>query len=269
MKHERIFLDPSDDRVYIDTYIAEDKSVTREAMLVIPGGGYGVVCHEREGEPVALAYLARGFNTFVLNYRVGTDRYPDQLIDASRAIVYIKRHAEEFGIDARRVYACGFSAGGHLAGSLAILWNEPRVAEVLGIGGGENRPRACVLSYPVVSAWLMTHTPSVENLIGAPYADIGDEDKDRISLERNVNDACAPLFIWHTAEDEVVPPIGSLTLCAKYIEQGLPVSLHVYPYGPHGLSLADHYCSCNLPQFVQPMAQGWVDESVAWLRSLK
>lgn len=270
MKHERIFLDPSDDRVYIDTYITEEQSVIRDAMLVIPGGGYAGVCHEREGEFVGLAYIARGYNAFVLNYRVGTDRYPSQLIDASRAIVYIKRHAAEFGIDPERVFACGFSAGGHLAGSLAILWNEPMVTEALGISGGENRPRACVLAYSVVSAWLDTHKPSFENLLGVPFADISDEVRDRVSLEKNVNDSCAPLFIWHTAEDEGVPPIGSLTLCAKYIEQGLPVSLHIYPYGPHGLSLADRYCACGLPdRYVQPLAQSWVDESVAWMRTLK
>ena len=276
MLHERIYLDPSDERVYIDTYVANDKTITRDAMLVIPGGGYHGVATVREGEPVALAYFAKGFNAFVLNYRVSgyaeqpeADAYPSQLIDASRAILHIKQNAEKYGIDPERVFAMGFSAGGHLAGSLAVLHSEPEVIAALGCAPGENRPRACVLSYPVVTAMANTHEGSFAHLMRKPFAEISEADRRRLSLEEQVDEHSAPLFIWHTAEDKAVPPIGSLLLAAKYIERSIPVSLHVYPYGPHGIALANLFTSGGNPNFVQPEAQGWLDTSVEWLNTLK
>ena len=131
MKHERIYLNDQE-RSYIDTYIADSKAI-RPAMLVIPGGGYCVVCGDREGEPIALDFFAKGYNAFVLNYRVGRvdDVFPKQLLDAGAAMVYIRNHAEEFGIDPRRVFAVGFSAGGHLCGSIATMYDYPEVKKPL------------------------------------------------------------------------------------------------------------------------------------------
>ncbi|MBQ8371648.1 MAG: alpha/beta hydrolase [Clostridia bacterium] len=269
MKHERIFLDKSDDRVYIDTYVADDTGFKREAMLVIPGGGYQMVCYWREGEPVALRYFAEGFNTFVLSYRVNGDRYPSQLLDASRAIVYLKDHADELGIDPEKIYACGFSAGGHLAGSLAILHKDREVLDTLGVPMGYNRPRACVLCYPVVTAAHDTHGGSFLSLVGKPVDEFTEDEKKKYSLERNVDSDSAPVFIWHTAEDQAVPPVGSLMLAKEYIDAKIPVALHLYPYGPHGIALGNKITVSDNPDFIQPMAEGWVDESIEWLRSLK
>ncbi len=269
MKHERIYLDPNDKRVYIDSYVADDTGYKREAMIVIPGGGYEMVCFSREGEPVALTYFAEGFNAFVLSYRVDNDRYPSQLLDASRAVIYIKEHADELGVDADKIYACGFSAGGHLAGSLAILHKDREVLSTLGIPEGYNRPRACVLSYPVVSASVNTHAGSFVNLVGKPLSEFSEDDKSKYSLERNVDADSAPVFIWHTAEDKAVPPVGSLMLAKEYLDEDLPVALHLYPYGPHGIALGNEISSAGNPDFIQPMAQSWVKESVEWIRSLK
>ena len=89
MLHERIYLNADDARVYIDAYVSE-RNVIRDAMLVIPGGGYAMVCADREGEPIALDFFAKGYNCFVLNYRCGTegDVYPKQIIDAGSAMIY-------------------------------------------------------------------------------------------------------------------------------------------------------------------------------------
>lgn len=264
----RVYLDPTDYRVWLDCYCDPDRG-TRPAMLVIPGGGYSEVCHEREGEPIALAFAERGLNAFVLNYRVGpTDHYPAQLIDASRAILYIRENATVLGVDPERVYAVGFSAGGHLAGSLAILHSDPDVLAALGIAKGENRPTAAVLAYPVVSCFTETHGPSFENLLGRPAFDIAAEERSAVSLEYNVGADSAPLFIWHTAEDEIVPTDGSLALAATYVRHRLPVMLHLYPYGPHGLALADKRTEAGNPAWVQPLAQRWVDDAVLWLDGL-
>ena len=270
MLHKRIYLDPTDERVYIDTYVTNTNFKRKDAMLVIPGGGYADVCTAREGEPIALAYVAEGYNAFVLNYRVGKDdHFPNQLVDASRAVIYIKEHADEFSINPDRVFAVGFSAGGHLAGTLAIMYDDPDVIEVLGISANENKPKGCVLSYPVVTANTdNTHKSSFEMLLGKSFADITDAEKVRFSLETRVTDASAPLFVWHTAEDTLVPPEGSLRLINEYVKRKIPVQAAIYPYGPHGVALANDITTDG-KACIQPIAEAWVLQSVQWMKTLK
>ena len=269
MKHERIYLDPTDDRVYIDTYVTNTNFKKKDAMLVIPGGGYINVSHSIEGEHIALAYLREGFNCFVLNYRVGkTDHFPKQLIDASRAVMYIKDHAEEFSINPDRVFAVGFSAGGHLAGSLATMHDDPAVREALGISADENKPRACVLSYPVISAVVeQIHKGSFVNLLGKPFDDITDEEKNKFSLELRVSEKSSPVFLWHTAEDTTVPPEGSLRLIDAYIKKKIPVQAAIYPHGPHALALSVEMTDYD-GNHLEPIASGWVKDSVCFLKTL-
>ena len=270
MLQERVFLDPADERVYIDVYVANNRIFLHDAILVIPGGGYSQVCTDREGEPIALSYLARGFNCFVLNYRVGAVPYPSQLIDASRAILHIRENAEKYSIDPKRVFAVGFSAGGHLAGSLAIFHNDSDVLSALGITEGENRPNGVVLAYPVVSAMYPTHRGSFINLMGGKeFQDITDDEKRKLSLELHVSDKSAPAFVWHTAEDTVVPPYGSLALVEEYVKAGVPVKFNLYPYGRHGIALANKITEFGNPLTIQPLAEGWVDDSIAFFNTLK
>lgn len=270
MLHERIFLDPNDDRVYIDTYVADNKTLLHDAMLIIPGGGYSSVCTAREGEPIAFAYLKKGYNCFVLNYRVNMVPYPAQLIDASRAILHIRENAEKYSVNPKCVFAVGFSAGGHLAGSLATLHNDPNVLSALGIAEGANRPDGVVLSYPVVSAMYATHHGSFINLLGGKeFQEITEEEKKKLSLEYHVNEKSAPAFIWHTAEDTVVPPFGSLVLAAEYVKAGVPVKMNLYPYGAHGVALANEVTANGKDTWHQPLAVGWVDDSVAFFNTLK
>ena len=271
MLHERIYLDKDDDRVYIDTYVVNDKSYKRDAMLVIPGGGYNAVCTEREGEPIALAYVAFGMNAFVLNYRVGGvgDVFPKQLIDAGRAIIYIKENAERFGIDPERVFTVGFSAGGHLSGSCAIMYDAPEVKEALGVTADENKPCASVLGYPVVTANTeITSQNTFKRLLGKPFSEITDAERKRFSLETAVNERSAPMFIWHTAQDTGVPVNGSLMLAQAAKDAGVNVTLHVYPYGPHGVALATKITECGKAAWVQPLAERWVFDSVEWLKTV-
>ena len=269
MLHERIYLDETDDRVYLDTYVGDIRNFARDAMLVFPGGGYRNVCSDREGEPIALAYLAKGFNAFVLNYRVGKegDVYPKQLIDAARAVIHIKANAEKYNIDPDRIFAVGFSAGGHLAGSLGLMASRPEVLDALGATKEDVKIKGMVLSYPVVTALADTHIRSFERLSGFPFDEIPDDLRRKYSLETCVDENSPAAFIWHTATDASVPPIGSLSLCAKYIEKKRPVALRIYPYGCHGIALADKYSNYN-EAAVEPLAQGWLSDSVDFINSL-
>lgn len=267
----RISLDPTDARVYIDCYVPEQPRVAaRPAMLVIPGGGYQGLALDREGEAIALAFASRGLSAFVLSYRVGgaDDRFPKQLIDASRAMLYIRTHAKELSVDPARVYAVGFSAGGHLAGSLATMHAIAEVTEPLGIENEENRPTAVILAYPVVSAYEHAHTTSMKNLSGFEFDEIPEDLRRRISLERNVNERTCPMFLWHTAEDPWVPATATLQLAEALLSRHIPVMVHLYPHGPHGMALANAVTRAGNDAWVDPLCEGWVDTACVWFDRL-
>ena len=263
-----LYLDKTDENIRLDVYVSSDTispAPPRAAVLILPGGGYSY-CSHREAEPIALAFLSKGINAFVLYYRTGTAEYvyPRQLIDASAAILHIRENSAEYGIDPTRVAVLGFSAGGHLAGSLALMHSEREVLAALGIKEGDNRPDAAVLCYPVVSAYRPTHENSFKNLMGKPFDDLTDAEREKLSLERRVTEQSPPMFIWHTATDSAVPPVGSLHLAEAYLSAGVPVSLRLYPKGPHGLALANRLTMGN-PIHVEPTAERWVDETVEFL----
>ena len=269
MIYNRLNLELFGRHLELDTYLEEGAS-DKDSVLIFPGGGYQNLSKEREGVAIANAYFERGFNAFVFHYSVGADyKYPDHLTDASFAITYLKSHAEELGINPERIFTVGFSAGGHLSGSMAILHKNPEVLQALGIEKGDNKPCGAILSYPVVSAITDTHIGSFVMLSGKPFAEITDAEKDMLSLEKNVDEDSAPVFIWHTSEDNGVPVIGSLKLAEAYYAINRAFSLHVYPYGPHGIALANEETSDGNESWIQPLAESWVDESVRWIKSLK
>ena len=255
--------------IELHTYVEEGKS-NKDAVLIFPGGGYAMLSTDREGVAIANAYYERGFNAFVLHYAVGAKhKYPSHLIDASFAITYLKKNSDKLGIDPERIFTVGFSAGGHLSGSMAILHKDPEVLAYLGIEKGDNKPCGSILAYPVVSANVDTHEGSFVMLAGKPFCAITPEEKKKLSIEDNVDEDSAPVFIWHTSNDSCVPVLGSLKLAEAYYSIGRAVTLHVYPYGPHGIALANEETSCGNSEWVQPLAQGWVDESVRWIKAVK
>ena len=269
MKHERIYLNPDDDRVFIDTYV-KNLGKNLPAMLVIPGGGYAAVCTEREGEPIALDFVAKGYNAFVLNYRVGKpgDVFPKQLLDAGAAMIYIREHAEEFCIDPERVFSLGFSAGGHLCGTLATMFDYPEVKEAYGEKYKLVRPTGVVLCYPVTTLTCETHVSSFKNLLGRPSGEFTEDEVNRYSLDKVVKADSSPMFVWHTAEDALVPVQGSLTLGLALTRAHVPYRLSVYPYGPHGLALSTKVTECGNSAYAQPMAKCWTADAVEWMATL-
>lgn len=265
MIHEKIKLDTGNAELYI--YKA-NTSKNNNAILVIPGGGYGTVCTDREGEPVALAYLARGFNAFVLHYSVGKDAPVNcPLAEASAAIAYIKRNSASLGIDPDRVFAVGFSAGGHLCGSLATLWHRSEIIEKAGIKFGENRPTAVALQYPVITAFEGAHINSFKNLLGTQNPT--KEQLEYYSLEKHVDERSSPAFILHTAQDQLVPVENSLCMAQAYAKASVTFELHVYPYGPHGICLANEVTEAGNPAYVVPQAARWVEDSIVFFNSIK
>ena len=258
-----------DEYSYMDAYIADEtKDYTRKAMLVIPGGGYYEICSDSEGEPVALAFLSHGFNRFVLHYAVERKKaFPIQLIEASTAIKHIKDNAAQYGIDKSQVFAVGFSAGGHLAASLAVLWNMPEIYDALDMPYGYNKPKGVILAYPVITGFQYAHKASIENLLceDAPSKN----DIDKVCIERHVSADSIPIFAVHAANDDLVPVQNSLMIARAYADKSIPFELHIYPRGGHGFALGNEVTWEGKKERLSYGISDWIDNAVRWSENLK
>ena len=208
------------------------------AVLICPGGGYYFCCN-REGEPIALNLLSKGFVCFVLYYSVGeSSRFPNALLDAAWAMKTIRDNCYDFGIDPEKLSVMGFSAGGHLAASISTMYNKDEILESdLSIMPDEVRPNASVLCYPVISGVEDTHLGSFYNLAGTDEPD--NDTLVNLSCEYYINEKTPPAFIWHTANDETVPVINSLVYAEALAANNIPFEMHIYEDGPHGLATCD------------------------------
>ena len=252
----------------LTTYVATDtpelKKAPRRAIIVCPGGGYHFLS-DREAEPIARFYMAKGLNAFILRYSVeetATNYTP--LIEAALAIKHVRENAEKYNVDPNYVFIVGFSAGGHLAASTGILWNIPEVKAALGDAPeGIAKPTGMILSYPVITAGPKAHKGSIHRLCGSTTAT--EEEMDRFSLEKHVDETTSPAFIWHTFEDKTVPVENALLLASALKENNVPFELHIYPYGPHGLSLANEETAGGRPAMNVPHLQNWTELSYNWI----
>lgn len=232
----------------IMTYLHDDGQ-TRPCMLVVPGGGYCVVS-PTEGEIVAKRFYEKGYQAFVLTYTTNLlmmeplKKQPMQ--DLSRAIRYIRKHAEEFCVDPDRLVICGFSAGGHLCASVCVHYED--VEDVCeDYTNISNRPDAAILSYPVITSGEMAHKDSFCALLGmkpdpetgAHICTASEEELEYMSLEKHVTPDTPPCFLWQTATDEAVPVENSYLFAEACRKNGVLHAHHVFSQGRHGLSLAN------------------------------
>ncbi|MBS3822083.1 MAG: alpha/beta hydrolase fold domain-containing protein [Planctomycetes bacterium] len=224
------------------------------AIIVCPGGAYGHLA-DHEAEPVARWLTRIGVAGLVLRYRVAPHRHPLPVADVQRAIRLTRVRLDEWNIDPQRVGVLGFSAGGHLAASAATMFDRPTPGCGDAVDGESARPDAAVLCYPVILGEPYGHEGSRRNLLGPEPAE---RDVEEFSRDRLVSDQTPPTFLWHTADDPVVNVQNSLSFAASCREHGVPVELHVFPHGMHGIGLA----------FGHPSAGAWTSLCEAWLRSV-
>ena len=193
-------------------------------MLVLPGGGYSHY-GEHEAEPMAQWLAGLGLHAFTLHYPVGT-RHPGPLDAARSALTWIHDGDHGLEIDRSRVAVIGFSAGGHLAAHLVTT---------LAAEGSPLLPAWLVLGYPVVTFDADGHQGSAVNLLGP---DASPELLAQHSPLEHLSAVHPPTFLWHTADDAVVPLAGTLRYTAGLAALGVPVDLHVFAHGIHGIGLA-------------------------------
>ena len=243
---------------YLNTYVlgtyAFCPNRVRPAMIILPGGGYKYRS-DRENEPIAVKFLEKGYNVFVLEYSIAPISYPTQLIEGLMAVAYVRENAKSLGVNPDMIGAIGFSAGGHLCGMLSTMFNEPVVKEKLGKKAKFCKLNASVLCYPVILSGEKTNRPTMENISGSDKTL-----EEYLSIDKRVTKDSVPAFIWHTTQDGSVPVESSLELASAYRKAGVPFELHLFEVGGHGLSL----CSKETNLVNEPV-KAWIDMMFTWL----
>jgi len=248
---------PGSDHATLDGYVLDcdillGQSEKRPAIVVCPGGGY-MYCSNREGDPVAMAYAARGFHAFVLRYSVGWEAGGFRpLQEISWVIGYLRDHADEWNIDSDKIVTCGFSAGGHLALSAGLL--------------AANKPNAMVLGYPAASAPNLPGMNFMLQLLEG-RKEVTDEDAKKYDLVSYITGDAPAVFIAATAQD-LLTPHGALSIAKKYSDLGKLYELHVFQYGPHGYALANEVTADGSVNNVDPAFAQWHELSVMWLHKV-
>ena len=238
---------------YIETALLET-GLNNPCVVVVPGGAYVGVASWVEGYPICALLNAAGYSAVMLNYRVKPYGFPTQLTDLKRAIRFTRAHAKEWNIDPEHVGVIGFSAGGHLAMTGALAFDEPTPDVGDEIDAFSARPDNAALCYGVCSLDPeITHAETRRAFLN------GKEDDEalafRFSGENMVRPDAPPLFLWHTAEDKGVDPRCSIRFVNAFVSAGIPVTFHLFPYGPHGIGLGKEH----------PPADEWGRLYTRWL----
>jgi acetyl esterase/lipase len=238
----------------LEVYLPEKEKGSGAAVIIIPGGSYAVVVYQGEGISTAKQFAAKGIAAFVLKYRLPDDSILQNktigpLQDAQQAIKLVRENASKWGIDVNKVGVVGFSAGGHLASTVATHFQE---ALVENSNKTNLRPDFQVVVYPVISMQdSLTHRDSRNNLLGKnPSKEV----IDRYSNELQVTNDTPPAYITHAADDKTVDVDNSIAYFESLRHHKVDVEMHIYPKGGHGFI------------FRQP---DWIDPLLLWMKKNK
>ncbi|HEY7329444.1 MAG TPA: alpha/beta hydrolase [Gemmataceae bacterium] len=244
------------DKPSLTIYLPPGDTANGTAIVVCPGGGYGALAVGHEGKDPAEWLNRQGVAAFVLRYRLGPRyHHPAPMEDAQRATRLVRSRAKEWNLDPKRIGIWGFSAGGHLASTVATHFDEGKPDAEEAIERVSCRPDFAILCYPVITMRLpITHGGSRRNLLG---------DKAQEALvsslcnDEQVTEKTPPTFLFHTNEDAAVLPENSILFYQALRKKKVPAELHIYEKGPHGVGLAAG----------RGAVSAWPDQLAGWLRT--
>ena len=235
------------------------------AVVIFPGGGYQFRApHEGDGYAEFLAY--NGISAFVVEYRVAPHKFPLPLVDARRAVRFVRHNAEKFGINRDKIAAMGSSAGGHLVSMLCTYREKIDGEKEDAIDNESFLPDKQILCYPVINLYdeNITHIGSGDALVGDSLKDGGDIlMRKKLSANLTADEKTPEAFIWHTFSDELVDVQNTLQYATKLRQVGVCAEVHIYPYGRHGLGLADEEGR------IEPHVAAWGEALIKWIRLLE
>ncbi len=243
----------------IQVFLPSKANATKHAILVCPGGGYGVLAYDWEGTDIAKWLNANGIAAIVLKYRLpsaasNVTPHLSPSMDAQRAMRMIRSRASEWNIDPGRIGIMGFSAGGHLASTVGTHFTEGDKNAADAIDRHSSRPDFMILMYPVISMTKkIMHEGSRDNLIGR---NASKELAEHYSTELQVTKNTPPTLLIHASDDDGVPVENSLLFYQALKDNKVPAALYVFPKGGHGFSLAMN----------DPYLHKWTDLCIEWIR---
>ena len=246
--------DEDTDRPNLTIYLPHANEA-HSAVIVCPGGGYGMLAVDHEGKQIADWLNARGVAAFVLRYRLGPKyHHPIELGDAQRALRFVRYHAADYGIAADKIGIWGFSAGGHLASTAGTHFDSGNPSAADPVDRVGSRPDFMILAYPVISLNTpYVHRGSLRNLLGDnPDPQLVAS----LSNETQVTPQTPPAFLFHTTTDSGVPVENSVLFYLALRKAGVPAEMHIYEQGPHGVGLA----------LFDPILSAWSRQLEPWLR---
>lgn len=244
----------------LSIFLPEKAKANGTAVIICPGGGYGVLLTKREGSDVAREFNKLGITAFVLKYRLPgdetmTDRSIGPLQDAQQAIYRVRQNAKEWNVDPGKIGIMGFSAGGHLAATAGTHFDTLTVSH---FGNTSVRPDFMLLINPVISFRdTFGHLGSRDNLLGKGAAG---SKIDYFSNELHITPQTPAAFLVHNGTDVVVPVENSLEFYRELRRNKVPAALHIYSKGEHGFltypSFAEWFGRCT--EWMR--AEGWLPQ---------
>lgn len=238
---ERVALYENDSEDSPALYLNLHKSTeAKPTVLILPGGGYQMLAMDHEGSVVAKWFQERGVNAVILKYSLGNftgnaQKHPAMINDAKRAMRLLRANAEKWNINPDMIAVLGFSAGGHLASTLATHSDSGDSNAEDPIEQFTCVPNLCVLFYPVIMMdGPQTHWGSRRFLLGpTPNRD----DIVYLSNEKHVNVSTPPTILFHTSDDASVPVQNSISYYIALRKMGIPAEMHISEHGAHGVGL--------------------------------
>ncbi|AGF55656.1 acetyl esterase/lipase [Clostridium saccharoperbutylacetonicum] len=294
---EKINLWNDNEDVTLTAYILDNEHETRlkkrPTIIICPGGGF-LYTSNREAEPIAMKFAGEGYNTFVLRYTTYFNsgkvdfnnlpdgnrqaKYPQPLFDLARAILTVRENADKWAVDNNKIFVCGFSAGGYLAASLGVHWQDELLKEKFNVNSDLFKPNGMILGYPLLDNILMkellleVNDKSLEqywrlscySLSGE--SEPSDEYLKKLSPVNHVCQNTPPTFMWHTANDELVSVRNSINFATELSKNKIPYELHIFEAGSHGLALCNEVTAKDETQ-IKPEVQVWFDMALTWLKA--